>query len=86
VPSIAPSGMAFLTSDRYGPAMKGNLFIGSLKFGYVARLELAGDKVQREHKLLERLGRVRDVRQGPDGLLYLLTDLEQGRLLRVLPG
>jgi len=86
VPSIAPSGMAFLTSDRYGPAMKGNLFIGSLKFGYVARLELAGGKVQREHKLLEGLGRVRDVRQGPDGLLYLLTDLDKGRLLRVLPG
>jgi len=86
VPSIAPSGMAFLTSDRYGPAMKGNLFIGSLKFGYLARLELGGGKVLREHKLLEGLGRVRDVRQGPDGLLYLLTDLENGRLLRVVPG
>jgi aldose sugar dehydrogenase len=86
VPSIAPSGMAFLTSDRYGPAMKGNLFIGSLKFGYVARLELGGGKVLREHKMLEGLGRVRDVRQGPDGLLYLLTDLDKGRLLRVLPG
>ena len=54
--------------------------------GYVARLELAGGKVQREHKMLEGLGRVRDVRQGPDGLLYLLTDLDKGRLLRVLPG
>jgi glucose/arabinose dehydrogenase len=86
VPSIAPSGMAFLTSDRYGPAMKGNLFIGSLKFGYLARLELAGGKVLREDKLLEGLERVRDVRQGPDGLLYLLTDLGKGRLLRVLPG
>ena len=85
VPSIAPSGMAFLTSDRYGPAMKGNLFIGSLKFGYLARLELAGGKVLREHKLLEGLERVRDVRQGPDGLLYLLTDSAKGRLLRVLP-
>jgi glucose/arabinose dehydrogenase len=86
VPSIAPSGMAFLTSDRYGPAMKGNLFVGSLKFGYLARLELGGGKVLREHKLLEGLERVRDVRQGPDGLLYLLTDLDKGRLLRVLPG
>ncbi|HKB52966.1 MAG TPA: PQQ-dependent sugar dehydrogenase [Ramlibacter sp.] len=85
VPSIAPSGMAFLTSDRYGPAMKGNLFIGSLKFGYVARLEVAGEKIVREHKVLPGLGRVRDVRQGPDGLLYLLTDLDNGRLLRVLP-
>jgi glucose/arabinose dehydrogenase len=85
VPSIAPSGMAFLTSDRYGPAMKGNLFIGSLKFGYVARLELSGGKVVREHKMLEGLGRVRDVRQGPDGLLYVLTDSAKGSLLRVLP-
>ncbi|HSH88908.1 MAG TPA: PQQ-dependent sugar dehydrogenase [Ramlibacter sp.] len=85
VPSIAPSGMAFLTSDRYGPAMKGNLFIGSLKFGYLARLELAQGKVAREHKLFDGIGRVRDVRQGPDGLLYLLTDADNGRLLRVLP-
>ena len=85
VPSIAPSGMAFLTSDRYGPAMKGNLFVGSLKFGYLAALELAGGKVVREHKLIEGVGRVRDVRQGPDGLLYVLTDESRGRLLRLLP-
>jgi glucose/arabinose dehydrogenase len=85
VPSIAPSGMAFLTSDRYGPRMKGNLFIGSLKFGYLARLELSAGKVAREHKLLEGTERVRDVRQGPDGLLYLLTDSDKGSLLRVLP-
>jgi aldose sugar dehydrogenase len=65
--------------------MKGNLFVGSLKFGYVARLELAGGKVVREHKMLEGLGRVRDVRQGPDGLLYVLTDSGNGSLLRVLP-
>ena len=85
VPSIAPSGMAFLTSDRYGPGMKGNLFIGSLKFGYLARLELSGGKVVREHKLLSGAGRVRDVRQGPDGLLYVLTDSARGSLLRLLP-
>ncbi len=85
VPSIAPSGMAFLTSDRYGPAMKGNLFIGSLKFGYLARLELAGGKVVREHKLPAGGERVRDVRQGPDGLLYVLTDSANGRLLKLLP-
>lgn len=85
VPSIAPSGMAFLTSDRYGPSMKGNLFIGSLKFGYVARLELDGSRVAKETKVLEGLERVRDVRQGPDGYLYLLTDVDRGRLLRVLP-
>ena len=85
VPSIAPSGMAFLTSDRYGPAMKGNLFIGSLKFNYLARLELADGKVVREHRLLAGGERVRDVRQGPDGLLYVLTDSNKGRLLRLLP-
>jgi glucose/arabinose dehydrogenase len=85
VPSIAPSGMVFLTSDRYGAAMKGNLFVGSLKFGYLDRIELAGGKVVREHKLLEGIGRVRDVRQGPDGLLYLLTDEGNGKLGRVLP-
>lgn len=85
VPSIAPSGMAFLTSDRYGASMKGDLFVGSLKFGYLARLELAGGRVAREHKLLSGIGRVRDVRQGPDGLLYLLTDSAQGKLLRVAP-
>jgi glucose/arabinose dehydrogenase len=85
VPSIAPSGMAFLTSDRYGPAMKGNLFVGSLKFGYLARLELANGKVARETKVVENVGRVRDVRQGRDGLLYLVTDEDNGRLLRVVP-
>ncbi|HZY18683.1 MAG TPA: PQQ-dependent sugar dehydrogenase [Ramlibacter sp.] len=85
VPSIAPSGMAFLTSDRYGPALRGNLFVGSLKFTHLARLELADGKVVREQRLLEGVGRVRDVRQGPDGLLYLLTDAPDGRLLRLLP-
>ncbi len=86
VPSIAPSGMAFLTSDRYGPAWKGSLFIGSLKFGRVHRLEVVDGQVRREELLLEDLGeRVRDVRQGPDGWLYLLTDSPRGRLLRLRP-
>lgn len=85
VPSIAPSGMAFLTSDRYGPALRGNLFIGSLKFGYLARLEIADGKIGREHKLLDNGERVRDVRQGPDGLLYVLTDMSRGSLLRLMP-
>jgi glucose/arabinose dehydrogenase len=84
VPSIAPSGMAFLTSDRYGADWKGNLFIGSLKFGYLARLEIAGGKVAREEKLMQGIGRVRDVRQGPDGLLYLLTDESDGKLVRLV--
>ncbi|CAA2106355.1 Soluble aldose sugar dehydrogenase YliI [Variovorax paradoxus] len=86
VPSIAPSGMAFLTSDRYGAAWKGNLFIGSLKFGYLDRIELKGGKVVAEHKLLaDGRARIRDVKQGPDGLLYVLTDEADGKLLRLKP-
>ena len=89
VPSIAPSGMAFLTSERYGKAWQGNLFAGSLKFSYLDRIELSrpfGGKVVREHKLLADAGqRIRDVRQGPDGLLYVLTDSSDGKLLRLLP-
>lgn len=90
VPSIAPSGMVFLTSGRYGQAWQGNLFVGSLKFGYLDRIELTAPfkgKVVREHKLLEGGSeRIRDVRQGPDGLLYVLTDSPRGRLLRLQPG
>lgn len=86
VPSIAPSGMAFLTSDRYGAAWKGNLFVGSLKFGYLDRIELKDGKVAAEHKLLEEgRARIRDVKQGPDGLLYVLTDEGNGKLLRLKP-
>ncbi len=88
-PSIAPSGMAFLSSDRYGPAMKGNLFVGSLKFGFLDRIELERPfqgRVLRETRLLSDLGqRIRDVRQGPDGWLYVLTDHPNGQLLRLLP-
>ena len=84
VPSIAPSGMAFLTSDRYGAAWKGSLFVGSLKFARLHRLELQGAQVVRDEYLLDGLGaRIRDVRQGPDGWLYLLTDSPDGQLLRL---
>ncbi len=89
VPSIAPSGLAFVTSERYGKDWVGNLLVGSLKFTHVARLELEHPfegKVRRESRLLPDLGeRVRDVRQGPDGYVYLLTDQAQGRLLRLEP-
>ncbi|WP_422842820.1 PQQ-dependent sugar dehydrogenase [Acidovorax sp. M2(2025)] len=85
VPSIAPSGMAFLTSARYGPAWQGSLWVGSLKFGTLHRLEVGDGKVLREEALPLQgpRERIRDVRQGPDGLLYLLTDSPQGRLLRL---
>jgi glucose/arabinose dehydrogenase len=78
--------MAFLTSDRYGAAWKGNLFVGPLKFQFLDRVELAGGKVVREERLLGELGeRIRDVRQGPDGYLYILTDNAKGRLMRLMP-
>ncbi|WP_311221540.1 MULTISPECIES: PQQ-dependent sugar dehydrogenase [unclassified Acidovorax] len=87
VPSIAPSGMAFLTSDRYGAAWKGSLFIGSLRFARLHRLQVdAAGKVTRDEYLLDKAGdRIRDVRQGPDGWLYLLTDSPEGKLLRLKP-
>lgn len=86
-PSIAPSGMVFLRSARYGKAWQGNLFVGSLKFRYLARLELKDGKVLREERLLQKLGkRIRDVREGPDGLLYVVTDEDEGELIRLLPG
>jgi aldose sugar dehydrogenase len=85
-PSIAPSGMAFVTSERYGKAWQGSLLLGSLKFRYLARLELDGARVVKEDRLLPELRqRVRDVRQGPDGLIYLLTDDRNGQLLRLVP-
>lgn len=85
VPSIAPSGMAFYTGDLF-PAWKGDLFVGALAGQLVARLDLDGRKVTDEERLLRNLGaRIRDVRQGPDGALWLLTDAGDGRLLRVTP-
>jgi aldose sugar dehydrogenase len=73
VPSIAPSGMAFIDSDRYGD-WKGNLLIGSLKFQYLERLVLKDNKVQYREKLAADIGRVRNVKMGPDGLIYLAVE------------
>lgn len=73
VPSIAPSGMAFVTSERY-PAWQGNLLVGSLAFQYLERLELEGTQVTYREKLLEGTGRVRNVRQGPDGYIYVAVE------------
>jgi glucose/arabinose dehydrogenase len=84
-PSIAPSGMAFYTGDLF-PAWKGSLFNGALKFQLLSRLEIKDGKVTKEERLLQGLDeRIRDVRQGPDGALYLLTDNSSGRILRVAP-
>lgn len=85
VPSIAPSGMAFYTGDKF-PNWRGDLFVGSLKFGELVRLELEGDKVAHEERMLnDALGGIRDVRQGPDGYLYLLTNNRDGQLIRLEP-
>jgi glucose/arabinose dehydrogenase len=85
VPSIAPSGMAFYTGDLF-PAWRGNLFVGALAGALLVRLELDGDTVGKEERLLRELDeRIRDVRQGPDGALWLLTDAPDGRILRVTP-
>jgi glucose/arabinose dehydrogenase len=84
-PSIAPSGLMFYTGDRF-PGWRGNLFVGALGFELLARLELNGNRVAAEERLLQGFGdRIRDVRQGPDGLIYLLTDEENGRILRLEP-
>ena len=85
VPSIAPSGMAFYTGKRC-PNWQGNLFVGALAGQLLMRIELDGERIVKQERLLkDRVGRIRDVRQGPDGLLYLLTDDTNGRLLRLEP-
>jgi glucose/arabinose dehydrogenase len=85
VPSIAPSGMAFYTGNQF-PKWRGDLFVGALKDQMLVRLKLDGEKVAREERLLKHaLGRIRDVRAGPDGFIYLLTDEPNGVLARVEP-
>ena len=84
-PSIAPSGMAFYTGDRF-PRWRGDLFVGALRDQMLVRLKLEGEKVVSEERLLKgALGRIRDVRNGPDGYLYLLTDAPAGDLVRLEP-
>ena len=92
LPSIAPSGLAFYTGERF-PEWKSDLFVGSLmtgrirRTGHLERIELneKGEELARESMLGEYRQRIRDVRQGPDGLLYLLTDENDGALLRLEP-
>jgi glucose/arabinose dehydrogenase len=81
-PSIAPSGMTFLTSDIY-PEWKGNLFVGSLVFEYLERLVIENNKVIYREKILDGIGRVRNVKQGPDGYLYL--GVEGKGIIKILP-
>ena len=86
-PSIAPSGMAFYApAEPLVPQWQGSLFIGALKGQHLVRLILDGEQVVGEERYFEgELGRVRDVRQGPDGALWLLTDADPGALYRIVP-
>jgi glucose/arabinose dehydrogenase len=85
VPSIAPSGMAFYTGKLF-PKWSGSVFTGALRSSLLVRLTLNGNAVTSEERLLRNLNeRIRDVRQGPDGALWLLTDSSAGRILRVAP-
>ena len=83
-PSIAPSGMVFYTGDQF-PGWHGNLFVGALVGRHVVRLSTDGKKILGEEQLLMHTTRFRDVEQGPDGALYLLTDEENGKLLKLIP-
>lgn len=83
-PSIATSGIAIYDGDRF-PAWRGNVFVGGLAGRQLVRLELENGTVTAEETLLEDLGRIRDVRSGPDGYLYLLTDAGDGQLIRLVP-
>lgn len=84
-PSIAPSGMMFYTGEAF-PAWRGNVFVGALAGSVLARLEINGNAVTSEERLLRDLReRIRAVKQGPDGLIYLITDSNDGRILRLRP-
>ena len=92
MPAIAVSGMAFYTGDRF-PAWRGNVFVGALRYGEIPQtghlqrivFNERSEEMRREMLLTELRQRIRDVRQGPDGLLYLLTDENPGALLRLEP-
>jgi len=82
-PSIAPSGMAFITSDNYGPDLKGHLLVGSLKFRNMVHLVLDGNRVTATENVFQGIGRVRNIKQGPDGYIYVAT--EGDGIIRILP-
>jgi glucose/arabinose dehydrogenase len=83
VPSIAPCGMTLVTSNKY-PGWKGNLLVGALSFRQIARVQLSGTKYLTEEKLVQDIGRVRCVAQGPDGYIYAVTE-GPGLLIRLMP-
>jgi len=84
-PSIAPSGLA-IYSGRLWPEWKGDFFVGALKSRLISRLDRDGNAVTGEERLFEDIyGRIRDVREGPDGAIWFVTDEDQGALFRIAP-
>jgi glucose/arabinose dehydrogenase len=84
-PDIAPGGISFYNGKLF-PAWQGNLFVAALAAKHLARLVLQGDRVIGEERLLTELDtRIRDVKEGPDGALYVLTDRDGGKLLKLVP-
>jgi glucose/arabinose dehydrogenase len=83
VPSIGTSGLMIYTGDRF-PAWRGDIFAGGMVGQQLARLDIEGDRIIREETLAQGLGRIRDVRQGPDGLIYLAIDGDQGAPTQIL--
>ena len=83
IPSIGPSGMTFVTGDRY-PGWDGHLLVGSLRFEYLNLCKIEDEKILSELILLKNIGRVRNVKQGPDGYIYVATE-EPGVLYRIVP-
>ncbi len=84
VPSIAPCGMTFVKGDRY-KSWKNNILIGSLRFNYLERVVLDGSKVTHQEKLLEGIGRVRNVEMSPDGFIYVAIEKPAGAIVRLVP-
>lgn len=83
-PSIAPCGMTFVTSDKFKD-WKGDLLVGSLKFNYLKHCVVKGNKIVKQETIFEKIGRVRDVRQGPDGNIYVVLE-NSGKIVRITPG
>jgi glucose/arabinose dehydrogenase len=83
-PVIAPSGMTFYSGELF-PAWRGSLFVGALAGEHIARLTLDGRRVTGEERILAGRGRIRDVREGPDGALYVITDDDSAEILKLIP-
>jgi aldose sugar dehydrogenase len=84
-PSIAPSGMMFYSGKKF-PQWKDNLFVGALSYQLLVRITLDGDKVVSQERMFKKsFGRIRDVREGPDGFIYLVTDSSDGEIIRLEP-